>query len=133
MCMRLYLNGDGDTRDEYLSLFFVIMQGGYDAILQWPFSYKVTFSLIDQSTLDNNQCNISKYFWPDTKLPCFNRPVRRMNESYGIKKFFPLELLKPHRNLYIHDDVMFIKMVADFSAERPGKMRNFNYCLLFFV
>jgi TNF receptor-associated factor 4 len=131
--MRLFLNGDGDTRDKYLSLFFVIIKGGYDPILQWPFLYKVTFSLIDQSTLDNNQRNINKSFWPDPTLSCFKRPVYSMNEAYGIKKFFPIELLKRHRNLYIQDGVMFIKIVADFSAERPGKMRNLNVCLLFFV
>jgi TNF receptor-associated factor 4 len=96
--MRLYLNGDGDTRDKYVSLFFVIMQGDYDVILRWPFSYKVTFSLIDQSTLDNNQYNINKSFWPDTTLSCFKQPVCSMNEAYGIKNFFPIELLKQHRH-----------------------------------
>ncbi len=122
MCMRLYLNGDDDVRDEYMSVFFVLMRNDYDAIVHWPFPYKVTFSLIDQSTLGHHQRHISDSFWPDTSLPCFQRPIYNMNEAYGIKKFLPVEFLETHRNLYINDDAMFIRSEVNFCEERPGNI-----------
>ena len=42
MCVRCYLNGDGLGEGQYLSLFFVIMKGEYDALLLWPFDGKVS-------------------------------------------------------------------------------------------
>jgi hypothetical protein len=68
MCMRLYLNGDGDVRGSHVSLFLVLQCGDYDAILHWPFSFNTTLCLIDQLQLDNNQHDIVKSFWPDKNL-----------------------------------------------------------------
>lgn len=124
--MRLFLNGDCDVRGGYISLFFVLMRNDYDAILQWPFPYKVTFCLIDQSTLGKNQRNIRHYIWPDLGLSCFQRPAHAMNEDYGIKKFYPIDLLEKYQNLYIKDDVMFITTEVHFTAKRPGKIMDLN-------
>ena len=41
MCGRVYLNGDGMGKGKHLSLFFVLMRGEYDALLEWPFRQKV--------------------------------------------------------------------------------------------
>ena len=41
MCGRVYLNGDGMGKGTHLSLFFVLMRGEYDALLEWPFRQKV--------------------------------------------------------------------------------------------
>jgi len=46
MCIRAYLNGDGSGYKTHLSLFFVIMKGEYDALLKWPFDYKVSVILV---------------------------------------------------------------------------------------
>ena len=40
MCLRIYLNGDGTGRGSHLSLFFVVMRGLSDALLNWPFNQK---------------------------------------------------------------------------------------------
>ena len=50
MRIRAYLNGDGNARSTHMSLFFVLMRGEHDAILKFPFTYKVTFCLYDQTT-----------------------------------------------------------------------------------
>ena len=42
MCVRAYLNGDGSGEGQYLSIFFVVMKGEYDALLAWPFDCKVS-------------------------------------------------------------------------------------------
>ena len=46
MCIRAYLNGDGSGYKTHLSLFFVLMKGEYDALLRWPFDYKVSMILV---------------------------------------------------------------------------------------
>ena len=40
MRMRLYPNGDGQGKNTYVSIFFQIMKGEFDAILAWPFPKK---------------------------------------------------------------------------------------------
>ena len=42
MCLRLYLDGDGQGKGTHLSLFLVIMKSDYDDLLTWPFKQKVS-------------------------------------------------------------------------------------------
>ncbi|CAF4279863.1 unnamed protein product, partial [Rotaria sordida] len=96
-----------------------IMRNDYDAILHWPFSYEVSFCLIDQSTLNNNQHNTTASFWPDIRLDCFQRPVYNMNHSYGIKEFCSLVEFEQNKSFYIRDNIMFIEANINFLTERP--------------
>ena len=41
MCGHVYLNVDSIGKGTHLSLFFVLMRGEYDALLEWPFNQKV--------------------------------------------------------------------------------------------
>jgi hypothetical protein len=134
--MRLYLNGDADTRDKDLSLFLVIMRGDYDAILEWPFAYKVSFRLIDQSQLSDNQGDIIHSFWPDITSNCFKRPAYDMNNGYGFKEFLPLAQYEQNRNLFVKDDTMFIEAKIDFLSKKSGTMffieKNIDYYFVLF-
>ncbi|CAF1377501.1 unnamed protein product [Didymodactylos carnosus] len=112
MCMRLYLNGDGLARSTHISLFFVLMRGEYDAILKWPFHFKVTFCLFDQS---GQQRHIIDSFRPDVKSDSFQMPKTSMNVASGIPKFCPLPMLMQDENNYIKSDTMFIKCIVDFG------------------
>ncbi|CAF4579789.1 unnamed protein product, partial [Rotaria sp. Silwood2] len=120
MCLRLYLNGDGDVRDTHMSLFLVIMRGKYDAILYWPFSYQVSFCLMDQSPLNNNRRHITALFEPDIRSDCFQQPVYSMNHGYGIKDFMSLMEFEQNKSLYVIDDIMFIEAKINFFSERPA-------------
>lgn len=42
MRAQIYLNGDGMGKGSHISLFFIIMKGQYDSLLQWPFGQKVS-------------------------------------------------------------------------------------------
>ena len=112
MCMRLYLNGDGNARQTHMSLFFVLMRGPNDAILKFPFNYKVTFCLFDQTP---HQRHIIDSFRPDTRSNSFQRPRTEMNIASGIPKFFPLNRIEQQDNPYVRDDTMFIKVLIDFD------------------
>ncbi|CAF3845966.1 unnamed protein product, partial [Rotaria sordida] len=112
MCLRLYLNGDGNARRTHMSLFFVLMRGEYDAILKFPFAYKVIFCLYDQSNQHNH---IIDSFKPDIKSNSFQRPRSDMNIASGIPKFVPLTKLQNDKNTYIRDNTMYIKVIIDFD------------------
>jgi hypothetical protein len=92
-------------------LFFVLMRNEYDAILKFPFNYKVTFCLCDQSQA---QKHIIDSFHPDTKSNSFQRPRTDMNIASGIPKFCPLEVIQKEGNPYVRDNTMYIKIMVDF-------------------
>lgn len=45
----LFLNGNGTGEGTHLSLYIKLLPGEYDALLKWPFSHTVAFTLFDQS------------------------------------------------------------------------------------
>lgn len=112
MCARLYLNGDGNARRTHMSLAFVLMRGYYDGILKFPFNYKVTFCLYDQTS---HQQHIMYTLLPDTKSISFQRPRSTMNAAICIPNFFPLTSIQREGNRYVRDDTMFIKVMVDFE------------------
>jgi hypothetical protein len=112
MRVRLYLNGDGNARRTHMSLFFVLMRGEYDALLTFPFNYKVTFCLYDQTP---QLRHIIDSFRPDINSNSFQRPRSEMNIASGIPKFFPLPMIRQEGSPYVRDDVMFIKVMVDFG------------------
>ncbi|CAF2372038.1 unnamed protein product [Rotaria sp. Silwood2] len=112
MRARLYLNGDGNARRTHMSLFFVLMRGLNDPILKFPFNYKVSFFLYDQTPA---QRHIIDSFRPDIKSSSFQRPRSDMNIASGIPKFISLEAIQQEESSYVRDDTMFIKIMVDFG------------------
>ncbi|CAF3375195.1 unnamed protein product [Rotaria sp. Silwood1] len=112
MRARLYLNGDGNARRTHMSLFFVLMRGLNDPMLKFPFNYKVTFCLYDQTPAERH---IIDSFRPDIKSSSFQRPRSDMNIASGIPKFFPLKAIQQEGNSYVRDDTIFIKILVDFE------------------
>ncbi len=112
MRARLYLHGDGNARRTHMSLFFVLMRGLNDPILKFPFNYKVTFCMYDQT---GTQRHIIDSFRPDIRSNSFQRPRSDMNIASGIPKFFPLAMIEQENNPYVQDDTMFIKVMVDFG------------------
>ena len=112
MRARLYLNGDGNARRTHISLFFVLMRGLSDSILKFPFDYKVTFCLYDQTP---SQRHIIDSFRPDIRSNSFQRPRSEMNIASGIPKFAQLSVIEAEGNPYVRNDTMFIKVMVDFG------------------
>ena len=110
MCLRLYFLGDGIGMGTHMSLFLVIMKGEYDAILQWPFTHKVSFCLINQ----HDGRDIVDVFQPDPLSSSFQRPKTDMNVASGCPRFISLHELK--QDGFIKDDTIFIKATVDMST-----------------
>ena len=62
-------------RGSYISLFFVVMRGEYDAKFRWPFRQKVIFMLLDQDNVEN----VIDAFRPDPNSSSFQRARRESN------------------------------------------------------
>ncbi|CAF4200261.1 unnamed protein product, partial [Adineta steineri] len=110
MRLRLYPFGNGKAQRTHMSLFFVLMRSVNDAILKFPFNYKVSFCLYDQS---GEGKHVIDSFRPDIKSNSFQRPQFDMNSASGISKFIPLSILEQENNGYVRDDTMFIKVMVD--------------------
>ncbi|XP_048731916.1 TNF receptor-associated factor 3-like isoform X2 [Ostrea edulis] len=115
MCARVYLNGDGMGKGTHFSIFFVVMQGEYDALLQWPFRQKVTFMILDQS---GSKRHLSDSFKPDPNSSSFKRPLAEMNIASGCPLFVSHSILESSTN-YIRDDALFVKINVDTNGLVP--------------
>ncbi|XP_065899560.1 TNF receptor-associated factor 3-like isoform X2 [Dysidea avara] len=109
ICIRAYLNGDGTGEGTHLSIFFVLMRGEYDPLLQWPFEHKVSLILVDQ----DQKKHLVQTFKPNKQSSSFQRPKADMNVASGCPEFAKLSILD--NPSYVKDDVMFIKAVVDTS------------------
>ncbi|XP_064392829.1 TNF receptor-associated factor 3-like isoform X3 [Halichondria panicea] len=107
MCLRLYILGDGIGKNTHMSLFFVIMKGEFDNILQWPFTSKVTFKLINQT----GNRDIIDSFKPDPMSSSFQKPKSDMNIASGCPRFVSHTELKSGG--FIVEDTLFIKSTVD--------------------
>ncbi|XP_038601341.1 TNF receptor-associated factor 1-like [Tachyglossus aculeatus] len=112
VCLRVYLNGDGTGKGTHISLFFVIMKGEYDSLLQWPFRNKVTFMLLDQ----NNREHVIDAFRPDLNSASFQKPQGEMNVASGCPMFFPLNKLQSPKHAYVKDDTLFLKCIIETNS-----------------
>ena len=112
ICLRLYLCGDGIGRGTHISLFFVIMKGEFDGILQWPFTLPVTLKLINQTGGEN----ISRLCYPDPGSSSFQKPISDMNIASGCPDFVPL---LPSLNSFItNDTISFFAEVGNDDLDR---------------
>ena len=101
-------NGYDAGKDTHLSIFIRIMKSDYDAMLQWPFHKKVTFTLIDQQQEEKDKKNIVRSFIADPKLKNFKMPVAVCNYGHGLTKFVSHTDLRTRR--YVVDDTIFIQV-----------------------
>ena len=112
MCLRLYIMGDGIGKGTHLSLFFVVMRGEFDNILQWPFTHKVTFKLINQA----GGRDIVDSFQPDPTNNSFRKPKLDVNVASGCPLF--VTHIELEEGGFVVDDTIFIKCEVDTSTMR---------------
>ena len=92
-------------RNRYLSVNLRFMKGTYDNILDWPFHYKVTFTLIDQQDRswlcreNITKSLITRGSKPTSDVFC---------DMEGITRFVSHKVLKTRR--YIVDDTVFLQV-----------------------
>ncbi|XP_065181189.1 TNF receptor-associated factor 5-like [Sycon ciliatum] len=110
LCIRLYPNGDGPGRGKFLSLFFVVMAGEFDALCRWPFIRRVTMTLLDQSP---SKRHISEQFDPDRTSSSFQKPRSGMNVASGCPCFVSHQSLNSTDRQYLQNDTLFLRISVD--------------------
>ena len=102
-------------QDPYLSIGIVLMEGEYDDMLPWPFSKKITFTIIDQNKDLKERQNHTNCLSPSKGEN--SRPVREIfsRRPGGLKTveavlwyFISHEKLQTRR--YIVNDTLFLQV-----------------------
>ncbi|KAI3378311.1 hypothetical protein SNEBB_007157 [Seison nebaliae] len=109
------LFGDGKAKGKYMSLFVCICRGDYDSLLTWPFSYRITFTLIDQSEDPASRRNMPYSIKPNIcreNQPFLGRPTGERNASFGAQKFIDLDTVRMS-NDYVRDDIIYVRVTID--------------------
>lgn len=104
LCLCVY--PAGDTNQNFLSLYFVVMKGPYDEILPWPFQKQVVLTLVNCQ----GGPHFHKEIVPDPRLHYFSRPRGEKNVGYGYPKFMPLSKLLNEDSGYVSEDSIFIRV-----------------------
>ncbi|XP_044174909.1 TNF receptor-associated factor 6-like isoform X2 [Acropora millepora] len=112
LCLRINLNGVDSGVGTYIALFVHMMQGDYDSILEWPFTGRITLTILDQSEGTELRQHMSRSFIVNPNLPAFRKPtVYRNREGYGYVVFAPIEHISEPR--YIKNDTMLVLFQID--------------------
>ena len=109
--LRLCIEPDGNQskRNRYLSVYILLMKGGFDGMLPWPFRQKVTFTLIDQKDQLSSRFNVVRSLYVTFST---GRPLaEEVDESQGIARFISHSNLSLFR--YVVDDTLFIHVKID--------------------
>ncbi|XP_050678660.1 TNF receptor-associated factor 4 isoform X2 [Leptidea sinapis] len=108
----LFLGGNGAGEGSHVSAYIKLLPGEWDALLRWPFSHAVSFTLFDQSGSPERACNIVESFVPDPTWNNFQRPSKEPDAlGFGFPRFVSHEMLKK-RN-FVKDDILFLRVKVD--------------------
>ncbi|KAK3746437.1 hypothetical protein QZH41_012150 [Actinostola sp. cb2023] len=112
--LRLDPNGYGKGKGTHVSVYLIVMRSEYDAILTWPFDWKVKLIILDQKPDNSRRKNIENEFTPDsTNLDCFKRPTTDENTGKGYHTFVSHETLATEN--YVVDGTLFLQL----ELEKP--------------
>lgn len=115
MCCKLYLNGNGTCKGTHLTIFFVLMKSEFDDVLEFPFRFPITFSILSQS---HDHKNHDVTMIPDSTLEAYVKPYQDSNPGIGSPDFGPKALLDG--SPYVKNDTMYVftKVTTDTTASK---------------
>ena len=109
MCLRLHILGDGDGMGTHMSLYLVLMKGEFDKLLKWPFTFKVTFKLLNQL---GGRDIVFEAIKPDPCSSSLQRPMKDLNVVAGCPCFVSLMVLRMSDD-FLANDTLFFKVEVD--------------------
>ncbi|XP_044174891.1 TNF receptor-associated factor 2-like isoform X2 [Acropora millepora] len=105
--LRISLNGMGSGVGRYIALFVQMVKGNNDVLLDWPFTGKITLSILDQSEGLAFRQHISKTVIATRNLLAFQKPIAGYNSACeGYEEMAPIkDILDPQ---YIKNNTMLV-------------------------
>lgn len=111
MRLEVYLNGANSAKGNHISIYFAILKGPWDDMLEWPFQEAITFHLISLHQSKEKVNHRSKIFKPSNNSSAYSKPVDSIdNPSAGCENFVSKEIFAG--NEYIINDSMFVQIVV---------------------
>ena len=99
-------NSEVDSKGKFVALYFVLMSGDFDEVLEWPFPFNIKLSLLDQSTSSQN--HVEKTIQAESDALPFAKPIREMSPGVGFPQFVAHDAL--FNGTYVKDDSVFFKL-----------------------
>ena len=122
--VRMYPNGVDGGRGTHVALFVHMVRGEYDSILDWPFTGRISVSIMDQSGAEcRNHISREIQATRQPGLVAFQQPAEAIcRTGYGFVKFAPIgELFGPP---YVKNDELFVKL----EQHHPPKLTDDGPC-----
>ncbi|XP_069691624.1 uncharacterized protein Traf-like [Periplaneta americana] len=94
------LNGLGQWTGRHMTASLQVLEGEWDALLQWPFNQRVTLTLRDQSKAPDKVNNLVKNLVEG----------REKEDPAGLHVFIPHTALQQHN--YVVNNVMFLEVTV---------------------
>ena len=86
MKVLVFLNEGARGFTGYMGVYLCVVPGERDDSLEWPFTKRVTFIVVDQQNDGLQVNNYKKILTPEGQEQ-FNKPVAESNQGIGIKNF----------------------------------------------
>ena len=86
MKVLVYLNEGPNGSTGYMGVYLCLMRGEHDDSLEWPFTKRITFIVVDQQN-DGLQVNNYQMIMTPEGQEEFNRPVAEVNQGRGFQRF----------------------------------------------
>ena len=108
--LHVYPNGDRTSKNNWLSVFLVIVEGEYDALLPWPFHQRITFILVDQleGSAHEKKNIVMKLTTDPSHSSCAKPSGKVVKPSIGFTRFVTHKNLKTRR--YIVNDSLLLQV-----------------------
>ena len=117
----MYPNGVGDGRGRHVAIFVHIMEGEHDDFLSWPYTGRITLSVLDRSGHRHN--DISNTLQAKPTLAAFQRPREAICPlGYGFIYFARIKLFFGPR--FVKNDELFLKI--EFSTKWRNQNERFH-------
>ena len=113
MNIEVYAGGCGIAKGTHISVFVCVVEGKYDAELNWPFVGDITVTVLNQLENKNHYSNEICMFDEDNSV---------VGSIWGFDEFIPLSTLdndpikKTH---YLKDDTLYFRVKVDVKDRKP--------------
>ncbi|CAL8083448.1 unnamed protein product [Calicophoron daubneyi] len=120
MVLSACLNGSGDGKNKYMSVYCAICRGDHDTLLQWPFAHELKFQLLDQNPDVVARKPVQYVVKPDPtpeQNMFLGRPTSERNAFFGAPRFVRLDVLQ--NSTYTVENCMFLKVTLGLDEMSP--------------
>lgn len=113
MYLGAHFAAKNETGKDSLSIYTYITKGPFDQALQWPYSRRSTFIIVDQmNNLHHKVAEIVPEKYGRDQEHCFQKPGSGPNEGAGFTAMMPVEELEDPEKGYLVNDSFLVHFIT---------------------